>query len=254
MNTLTIDIGNSRIKVEAWADDGFLWRYAEKGDSAEEILALAKKMEIEGIIISSVRKENHNFISKLKESFQGALVEFDNEEIRKFYDLKYYTGLIGPDRIAAFLGAKLYISDKAMMIVDAGTAITIDIADENGNFRGGNISLGMWGRLKTLAETTGKLPHIEDLAGAPEFGTDTRTAIEAGVKNAISGEIYYSSMLAKSGFKIKVVVITGGDMEDLYFPVDKDLLKIEDPYLVGRGLDYHLRTHYLKAPVGYPRI
>lgn len=252
MNTLTIDIGNSSVKVDAWDDDGVLGRYLEGDVTSDQIIKLAEILDIKGIIISSVRKDSSEFIDSLRARFRDTIVVFDNPEIRKYYSLNY-EGEVGPDRFAAFLGAKVFFGNKPMMIVDIGTAITIDIADK-GEFYGGNISLGIQGRLKALSESTGKLPLINKLESVTGFGHDTASAIMNGVKNGVRGEIYYSARLAKQKYDIKVVMVTGGGCREIYPVVPQDIRDMEDKYLVGRGLDYHLRTQYMHLPVGQPRL
>lgn len=254
MNTLTIDIGNSRIKVDSWSDDGLIGREFEGEWNTEGVLKAVESLDIMGIIIGSVRKDNHQFIKDIRENFKGIFVEFNDEEIRQHYTLSQYHGPLGPDRFAAFLGAKMFFGNQATMIVDLGTAITIDIADNKGEFCGGNISLGLEGRLNALTQSTGRLPKVEALFPAPSFGTDTATAIRAGVFNGIRGEIIYSAELAKDIFDIKYIISTGGDADKIKISNIGDIRSFHDKYLVGRGLDYHLREKCMHLPIGLPRL
>ncbi|MCH5239717.1 MAG: type III pantothenate kinase [Muribaculaceae bacterium] len=254
MNTLSIDIGNSGIKVDSWTDDGLLWRELEGEVSVDDIMEEVESLNIKGIIVSTVRKDSEGFISELKERFNDTLVEFTDEEIRKHYDLTAYHGKIGTDRYAAYLGAKMFVGESPVMVVDIGTAMTIDVGDDKGIFRGGNISLGFRGRLEGLAKSADNLPLVEDSESRTSFGYDTTTAILSGAINGICGEIEYSAKLAKEEFGIKTIIYTGGGKRFVSPCIDKNIYAFTDKYLVGRGLDYHLRTHHLHVRVGYPQL
>ena len=245
MNTATIDIGNSRVKTDYWADNGFLLREYDSELSISKISENIKNREIEGIIVSSVRKDTDGFINDLRKESGCVVVNFNNDEIRDHYELSHYRGNIGSDRIAAFLGAEDLFGAIPMMIVDMGTAITIDIAGKDGEFYGGNISLGLFTRLKALAEKTSKLPRINNFREACEFGVDTVSAIASGALNGVIGEISYSAELARKKYNIRLIVITGGDGEMIYDKLSVETKKFVDPYLVGRGLNSHLRKNYL---------
>lgn len=246
MNTLTVDIGNNKIKPEFWSDEGFLYGYECENLSISE---LKKEIDIrgtEGIIVSSVRKDTKDLIKQIREeSGCEIVIEFNSEEIKKYKDKIKYKGNIGTDRIAAFVGAESLLPGVPKLIVDSGTAITLDVADGCGNFCGGNISLGLYSRMKTLWAATSLLPDVKDLQETPPFGDSTVTAIQSGAINGVTGEILFSIELAKRDYKIERVVITGGDSGKFIDRIEA-LYKncIVDPHLVGRGLNYHLRKYY----------
>lgn len=247
MNTLSFDIGNTGIKVDAWTDQGFLRRESDLDISLPQLLDLIESLKIKAVVASSVRKEEVPVLRQLKENSDVDVIYLNNEEIRKYYDLSKYSGNIGADRFAAYLGARKLYGAKAGMIVDLGTAMTLDVIDSNGTFAGGNISLGLFTRLKALATSTSLLPEIGRLQNVRNFGGDTASAMESGAFNGVIGEIEYSLAKAKEDYGIEYVVFTGGDAEIVYPVVSTDIIKHYDPYLVGRGLDYHLRTRYVAS-------
>lgn len=245
MTTATIDIGNSYTKVDFWNDEGFIGRHSVKSPDVDQVTEILREMQPAAICVSSVRKESDEFIRRLKERADCRVVSFDSEEIGKYYDPKDYKGNLGPDRLAAALGANVIYPETAKMVVDLGTAMTIDIVDENGAFKGGNISLGLYTRMKALAAATSKLPEIEETAPAGEFGSDTNTAISRGAINGVTGEILYSYEQAKEKYGVKRGMVTGGDGGRVWDAVKETLNGVNDPYMVGRGLNWHLREHYL---------
>lgn len=245
MNTLTIDIGNNKIKLDYWANDGILNRTLCDTISMDEIKREVEGIDIKGIIVSSVRKDYTDIIQSLKEeSGCDVIIDFNLNEINKISNKIKYKGNVGADRIAAYLGAQAQIYGPKL-IIDAGTAITLDIADNDGNYCGGNISLGLKSRLNALAAATSLLPKVEEFKSFSYFGRDTYSAIEAGARNGVIGEILYTIELAKLEYQIEWVVITGGDAENFLGTVRNKWKRcIPDKFLVGRGLNYHLRKFY----------
>lgn len=123
------------------------------------------------------------------------------------------------------------------MVVDCGTAITIDIIDDEGKFCGGNISAGLELRLKALHNYTSLLPEVSIKGIVSDFGNNTESAMRDGVINGVIGEIIYSYMKAKNKYGIDKIVFTGGDATLLLIYLEKEKLNVcYDPYLVGRGL------------------
>lgn len=241
MNNATIDIGNTNIKTEYWTDSGIVRREICPSKDWEKLISGGSLSHMDAIIVSSVRGDSNHLIDNLRQQFGNRLTEFNQEEIRKYYPEILYKGDIGADRIAAALGAEVLYPAIPKMVVDLGTAITIDVVDGNGRFCGGNISLGLGSRMKALANATSQLPEVTGVGGEVEFGFDTFTAIECGALNGVVGEILYSYALAEERYGVEMVLLTGGDAPEVESRVMKKLTGESCPHLVGCGLNYHLR-------------
>ncbi len=74
---------------------------------------------------------------------------------------------LGHDRIAAAAGARKLLPGSPLLIMDLGTAITIDFVTANGEYRGGNISPGLLTRFKSLHDHTARLPLVQKEPGIP---------------------------------------------------------------------------------------
>jgi type III pantothenate kinase len=86
----------------------------------------------------------------------------------------------GPDRLLAAWAA-LRLHGSPVIVVDLGTATTVDAVDADGFFLGGAILPGLGLSATALAEGTARLPRVE-LALPPEaIGADTITAIQSGL-------------------------------------------------------------------------
>ena len=128
----------------------------------------------------------------------------------------------GVDRLLAAYSAYRYVNGsqtvpQAVIVIQAGTAVTADLVDATGTFRGGSIMPGLGLSLQLLAAGTDMLPwlgnHAVDIRPALP-GKNTEQAISAGVNAALVGgashlvERYRSEM--SQGKAIKTIV-SGGD-------------------------------------------
>ena len=91
---------------------------------------------------------------------------------------------LGLDRLAAALAAaRLKHPDSSAIVVDAGTATTVDAVSRDGRFLGGAILASPALMLQALAERTRQLPRIElDSTQPPpdSIGRDTVAALKSG--------------------------------------------------------------------------
>jgi type III pantothenate kinase len=88
-------------------------------------------------------------------------------------------GDLGPDRLVnAYAAAHLY--GTPVVVVDCGTATTLDAVDHAGVFVGGAIAPGLVLGLEALAARTARLPRVEPRLPDGPIGRDTASAIRAG--------------------------------------------------------------------------
>ncbi len=99
------------------------------------------------------------------------------------------------------------------ILVDAGSAVTVDWVDEAGAFRGGSIFPGLRLMAQALRDHTALLPLVAVSEPCPALpGLSTTQAIAAGVYCAVAGGIntLIGRLLAGSGTPSHVY-LTGGD-------------------------------------------
>ena len=100
---------------------------------------------------------------------------------------------------------------RNVLIVDFGTAVTIDLVTADATFRGGCISPGMKTRFRALHDYTAKLPLCAATESEELAGLTTRQAIELGVMNGIAFEIEGYAARMRSQIDDLCVIFTGGD-------------------------------------------
>lgn len=118
---------------------------------------------------------------------------------------------VGADRIANAAGA-LALHKPPLIIVDFGTAITIDAISANGEYLGGAIAPGMRMSMAALSTNTAKLPKVELLRPPSVIGTNTITAMQSGVFHGFVGMVdgIVKKMNPLLGGKA-MVIATGGE-------------------------------------------
>jgi type III pantothenate kinase len=100
---------------------------------------------------------------------------------------------VGIDRVAA-AAAVAFAKDagRPAIVIDCGTATTVDIVSADGRFLGGAILPGPGLLARALAEGTSRLPAVADLdTGAlpPMPGKNTQQAIAAGIGFGMRGAV-----------------------------------------------------------------
>jgi type III pantothenate kinase len=185
---IVIDQGNTVAKV-ALFEKKKLWNVFYFDSLSQEVLhEIISRYDVEQGILCAVKQVSAAVLSYLKDRLPF-FFEL-HRQMRLPLALDYRTPqTLGMDRIAAAVGACMQQPGKNLLVIDAGTAITFDFVDENGCYKGGNISPGPELRFKALHHFTGKLPLIDKQGDIPALGYDTATAIRSGVIAGIIREI-----------------------------------------------------------------
>jgi len=245
MANLVIDIGNTLIKIAVFAQDKLLYTTSYSSLDAETLFNITDQYQVNKAIISSVRKEAESWHAALENRIS---VQYFNVGTTAGIQNQYKTPhTLGPDRLAAVIGAKKLYPGKGSLVVDAGTTITYDWVDAEGNYFGGSISPGLNMRYKALNYYTGKLPLIEaDAHFLSYYGDDTASAIKSGVQNGLKYELSGFIESYKKTEPELNVVLTGGDSyffdtllkNSIFAPYIKN-----EPYLVLEGLNAAIQNN-----------
>ena len=149
---------------------------------------------------------------------------------------------LGCDRLAAAVGAAVLFPGEDVLVVDFGTAITLDLLTADGTFCGGNISPGAAARFSALHDYTKKLP-LRALADTVEtLGKTTHQAIESGVVNGIVYEIEGTADRLYGKHPSLRILFTGGDAKFFEKRVKFPIFATQDLVLTGLNkiLEYNV--------------
>lgn len=126
---------------------------------------------------------------------------------------------VGHDRLLSALGA-FHRTKQACIVVDAGTAVTVDFVDGRGVFHGGAILPGAQLMLRALHEHTEALPGLS-LGDMPDplepFGRSTEHAMLLGAKAGVCGAVrFLAERYAEFYEAYPHIIATGGEAEILF--------------------------------------
>jgi type III pantothenate kinase len=208
---LVIDIGNTACKAGVF----------EKGEKISarhwpisDIYLVPQWLDaypgIEKAIVSSVRNENDDITGSLEKTGINVLILDDKTPLPIINKYKS-TSTLGRDRIAAAVGANSLFPGRNLLVIDAGTAITIDLVTAENEYLGGNISPGLSMRFRALNRLTDSLPLVEPAETSYLFGEKTEDAIRAGVQYGIIFELDEYINRQKKRYSDLQVIMTGGD-------------------------------------------
>jgi len=147
--------------------------------------------------------------------------------------------IVGEDRLLNAAAAYATL-EQAVIVVDAGTAVTVDLVDADGTFHGGAIGPGVGLQLASLHEHTNQLPETTMAKPKEPVGHSTAEAIRCGVYYGIRGmvrELVEQYAVRLGAFPI--VIATGGDALLLF--EDDELIDRIVPHLTLAGLGVTVR-------------
>jgi type III pantothenate kinase len=228
---LVFDIGNTHTKA-GWFEKGRLLESQRLETVTPELLKpVIEKYPLEAILVSAVGKADRSaFITPARH----LRLIFLDHTIPLPIIIRYASPeTLGYDRIAAAAGAQSLMPGYPLLIMDLGTAITIDFLTEQGEYRGGNISPGLQTRFKSLHDHTARLPLVAKDPDYPDFGSDTPTAIAAGVQQGIIFELNGYIHLFEGRYPGCRFVITGGDADFFVPKLKKPIFAFPDLVLTG---------------------
>jgi type III pantothenate kinase len=209
---LYIDIGNTRTKWALAADNGHLspMQFCLNADIASAILPVDS---VKKVVVSNVAGEGMaQHIRQLVAPLNPVWMQVRSKAAGV---TNHYAPSLGTDRWAALVAA-WHIHQTATLVVNAGTAITIDAIDHKGNFLGGSIMPGLHLMQKTLNSNTLQVnTHAPSShAHLPDFATNTQDAVTTGAMRAATGAVMITLLQLQkhTGFAPKLL-LSGGDAD-----------------------------------------
>lgn len=229
MCNLIIDEGNTMCKLALMDKDVIIAQVSIMDLTLQSVHDLIGDRHIDKIISTSTRSDEVMLPPCLNEIPH---VKLDYTTPLPIH-INYVTPqTLGRDRIAGAVGASVIFPDSNVLIIDIGTAMTVDFIDERKVFQGGIISLGPEMRAKALNQFTGKLPLVDVPAKAQMQGKTTIEAIQFGIYQGINFEVDgYIRSYSEIYDNLKVVV-TGG-----YSGIVTNEKIVKEPNLVTKGMN-----------------
>lgn len=246
---LALDVGNSQIFGGIFSGDELFRTFRMSSGQA------ATSDEY-GLFLRQVLRENQIAPSDVEEIAICSVVPDKIHSLRnacrKYFDMepfilqagvktglkiKYHNPLeVGSDRIADAIAATHLYPNENLMVIDFGTATTIEVVTAEREFLGGAILPGIRISMETLEQRTSRLPSVEIVKGDHVVGRSTTESIQSGLYYGHYGAI--KEILAQTTKQVfggqRPKVIGTGGFASLF--ADTDLFDEEIPDLVLKGL------------------
>jgi len=254
---IAVSIGNTRTRVGVFVDGQLEPARALPNTDIAAIVEAVRAGGDAPIVMASVNDRVAAEIEAAAErqsggGAKGEVARFGRDLAIPIQNSLEDDSTVGQDRLLNALGA-FSRARQACVIVDCGTAMTVDFVDGEGVFQGGAIGPGVNMMLRALHEQTAALPqvqfepspavHSEADAGAA-FGKDTRRAMLLGVQAAAQGMVrVLVERYATAYGGYPQVVATGGDARALFEGLGGDeLVEHIVPDLTLLGIEAAVRT------------
>lgn len=258
---LAFDIGNSSIGCAVFDGDDMRTRWRMDTDAGRGSAVYSTRIGdvlagagigvrvLDGAIASSVVRGMADVMARAVRSLAGCdLIEADPRTDPGIDVAVAEPEGVGVDRLLA-AGAAFRLVGGSVIVVDAGTALTVDLVSAAGCFLGGTISPGLKAMAQALASDTSLLPEVRLEAPASAVGRDTPECIRAGVVFGAAGAVdRVVEELIDNAEGAPRVLLTGGDARFLspYLRTQHDF----EPDLVLRGLAFAFRKRRQRTQDG----
>lgn len=251
INLLVLSAGNTRLTIGVFRAGELIYTtrvaHTHRGEWPARIAEAWHRLADTqaGIIGASVNPPLVETIEHAVEQATGQAVQWVGEEIdlpiKVLTDEPKQTGV---DRILNIAAAYEQMG-KACVVVDAGTAITVDCCNDAGAFLGGAIAPGATLQFNAMHEHTAKLPHVDLATPQKAFGMTTAAAMQQGVYHGIRGMVKelvenYATELGNW----PDIIATGGDAEALF--EGWELIHAIAPDLTLYGIALAYANHHIK--------
>lgn len=191
---LVVDVGNSLIKWGRCADGAVTDKAVLPADDPEAWQKQWQNWSLEKAntwVVTGVHPERREFLVKWLRPRSDQVRIIDSANQLPLQVKVEQPDWVGIDRLLNAVAARAWRCQGApAVIVDAGSAVTVDCIDETGAFRGGSIFPGLRLMAQALHDHTALLPLVRvESDRLPLPATATIAAMEAGVFWAVAGGI-----------------------------------------------------------------
>jgi len=207
---LLIDQGNSRIKYALW--NGSALHNVSSGQLADLSAFINDAGNCTRALVSSVcdqgtKDELSTKLQELGLKAEFATTQISNHGLNNSYQ---HVERMGIDRWLAML-ALWAATQKGFILIDAGSALTLDWVDNSGKHQGGHILPGLMMMQRSLLQQTARVrfePSSDNQS--TKLGSDTESAVQNGCFAALSAYVtdITTNILSRQECE---VFITGGD-------------------------------------------
>jgi type III pantothenate kinase len=244
---VAIDIGNTNVVLGVFDKERLVenWRVGTNTQITPDEYAMIFKdlfgfaglefKQIDGVILSTVVPPLLPVMVEMSRKYFRLVPLTVTHELKTGLTIRYDNPKeIGADRIVnASAAYKLY--GGPIIIVDFGTATTFCAVSKSGEYLGGAIAPGVKISAEALFQRASKLPRVELAKPAKVIGSDTVSAMQAGIIYGYAGLVDGIVERMKKELSTEARVVATGGLAELISPETKTIQEIK-PQLTLEGL------------------
>jgi type III pantothenate kinase len=244
---LAIDIGNTNVVLGVFDNERLVenWRVGTNTQITPDEYAMIFKdlfgfaklefNEITGVIISTVVPPLLPVMIEMSRKYFKIEPMVVTHEIKTGITIRYDNPKeVGADRIVN-AAAAFTLYGGPIIIIDFGTATTFCAVTKNGEYLGGAICPGMKISAEALFQRASKLPRVELTKPGKVIGTDTVSAMQAGIIYGYAGLVDGIVERMKKELSRESKVVATGGLAELVAPETRTIDEIK-PQLTLEGL------------------
>lgn len=217
---LLVDVGNTQVK--------YVFQAAEESAPLTEIVYLdykafktqllnAEFSQVTEVILANVHgKELADAIQAWTTLNNIAFVQVHSSTTAFGVNSSYQQAeRLGIDRWLAMIGAKQLYPLQNILIIDAGTATTVDVLDAQGYHCGGWIMPGVQTMFNSLLARTQKIIATPSVTANVVFGKDSSSCLNNGCWAMTVGAVKEAIIQANNILTLDKILITGGNGQQI---------------------------------------
>ena len=224
VNLLAISIGNTRTQVGVFIEDELREQRWVPNDAPDDIAGALRDLsgplagaDRAAAYLASVNEPVAERVAALaRDALDLPLARMERDAPIPIGRKLDPEAIVGEDRLLNAAGAYDKLQ-QACIVVDAGTAVTVDFIDGEGTFHGGAILPGAAMMLDALHRGAAQLPQVEFARPEEPIGHSTQQAMRSGAFHGLRGAVReLAEKYAEFYRAYPKIIATGGDAAALF--------------------------------------
>ncbi|MBA6353838.1 MULTISPECIES: type III pantothenate kinase [unclassified Colwellia] len=232
---LLVDIGNTRTKYTFEQQGELSIIQSERNETINEKWLSSITESVVSIVVASVSEAYiiEVFIAYAQQ--HNIELHIVNSESKCFGVTSSYQQptTLGIDRWLTLLAANILYPDENVLIIDAGTATTIDLLDSQGIHLGGWILPGIDILFNSLLSNTTKVLATQEHQANISFGKSTSDGVNNACWAATLGFIEQGIKQANKQVSLDKVLLTGGNAKKIAALLNRQHYIIDELVFIG---------------------
>ncbi|NNF08603.1 MAG: type III pantothenate kinase [Candidatus Eisenbacteria bacterium] len=239
---LAVDVGNTQTAVGLFLEGDLLthWRLTSSVDqTTDELVVIYRALlenegyrpdGVDGVAVSSVVPTLTSSYREMGKKLCGSeTLVIDHESVKNLKILYHDPQTVGADRLVNAIAARAKVGSP-VIVVDLGTATTLDILDAEGSYAGGVIMPGVTTAANALFSRGARLSKVEIVEPPRVVGRNTEESIQAGIFFGSAGAIdsLVDRVIAEMNFPKDIPVIATGGLAGPLAHASRTITSVDD--------------------------